>query len=321
MILHVSCWGNNLGRKVYKKLVKHLAVGGVLSLWWGLGTKSGTILAPMLFDDFILLTPQNDEESLMIVRIAEAAKIPLLVSAQPHGAKLELEPDILERLKKTNPLAKKVVIVEIPGPEIEAMLLAVGYEVIIIDHHRYDQLDRMKDESSLEQFLHYFSLDDDVLTDLGFDSTLVRGVGIIDRGFLWALRTEVKDEATRKRIRDFYRTLAMSLGKDRQAMESAAAEAWESREERSGVLILRTDRNDVSIRDAVSFLVADIYDQPPQIIVQEGRRRLFVQESDHVAKLFAEYGGFTFGRDRCWGIQATAERELPRIDEILAKVA
>lgn len=257
----------------------------------------------------------------MIVRIAGAARIPTLVSAQPHGARLEREPHVLERLKEVNPVARRVVIVEIPGPETEAMLEAAGYEVAIIDHHRYDQLDRMQDRSSLEQFLDTFGMNDDALVALGFDPVLVRGVGIIDRGFLWALRNEVTDIKARKRIRDFYRSLALSLGKDRQAMEEAAAEAWERREEREGVLIVRTDRNDVSIRDAVSFLVADAYDMPPQIIVIEGTRRFFVQESDHAASLFAEYGGFTFGRDRCWGVQSAPDRPLPMVEEILAKVA
>ncbi|MBI1908391.1 hypothetical protein HYS28_03170 [Candidatus Uhrbacteria bacterium] len=275
----------------------------------------------MPFSDFVLLTPKNDEESLMIVRIAEAAKIPMVVSAQPHGAKLEREPAVLDRLRKANPAARRVVIVEIPGPETEGVLREAGYDVAVIDHHRYTELDRMTDKSSLEQFLEMFGIDEAMLATLGFDPVLVRGVGIIDRGFLWALRNEIPDVETRKRIRDFYRSLALELGKDRARIEEAAQEAWEHREVRDGVVIVRTDRNDVSIRDAVSFLIADAYDAPPQSIVVEGTRRLFVQESDHAAALFQEYGGFTFGRDRCWGIQGTPEKPLPAVDEILAKVA
>lgn len=256
----------------------------------------------------------------MIVKIAAAAKIPTLVSAQPHGARLEQEQDLLARLRQANPIAKKVVIVEIPGPETEEFLRESGYDVAIIDHHRYDHLDRMQGESSLEQFLGMFDIDDDSLQTLGFEPALVRGVGIIDRGFLWALRNEVADVALRKKIRGFYRALNLELGKDRVQIEDAAREAWEKREVRSGVVIVKTEREDVSIRGAVSFLCADAYDAPPQVIVAEGSHRLSVQESDHAAALFAEYGGFMFGGDRCWGLQASTERPLPAIEEILPKI-
>lgn len=264
----------------------------------------------------ILLTPKNDEESLMICKIAEAAGIPTLVSAQPHGARLEKEKDLIDRLRAVSPSAKRVVIVEIPGPEIEAQLAGEGYEVVIIDHHRYNELNRMKDQSSLEQFLDLFGVTDALLEDLGFDPALVRGVGIIDRGFLWALRTEVPDTAVQKRIRDFYRALNAELGKDRAAIDAEAAAAWAKREVRDGIIIVRSTKKDVGIRDAISFLIADTYDTPQQAIVIEGDRRLFVQESPHAPALFAHFGGFTFGRDRCWGIQATEDAPLPTLEQI-----
>lgn len=273
------------------------------------------------YDKTLLITPKNDEESLMICKIAEAAGIPTLVSAQPHGARLEKEDGLLERIRAANPVATVVTIVEIPGPVVEDQLRAAGLQVAIIDHHRYDNLDRMKDESSLEQFLKVFGLSDTDLQDLGFDPALVRGVGIIDRGFLWALRNEVADKSEQKRMRDFYRSLNAELGKDRVVIESVAKEAWDNREVQNGVIIVRSTRKDVGIRDAVSFLIADMFDTPQQAIVIEGDRRLFVQESDHVHELFAEYGGFTFGRDRCWGVQASAERPLPPLADVLKRIA
>lgn len=275
----------------------------------------------MPYNDVIVVTPQNDEESRMIVKLASAAGIPLLVSAQPHGARLEKEPRLLERIRETNPRAREVFIVEIPGEQEEERLRAEGFSVHIIDHHRYDSLDRMKETSSLEQFLAAFAFTDDKITSLGFEPGLVRGVGMIDRGFLWALRNEVADPAEQKRVRDYYRSLTLELGKDRAAIEAAAQKAWDAREVRDGVIIVRSQDDGVGIRDAVSFLIADTFDAPQQVIVLEGERRMFVQESDAAPALFAEYGGFTFGRDRCWGIQTTPERPLPPLEDVLMKLA
>ncbi|HCC83370.1 TPA: hypothetical protein DEP96_00810 [Candidatus Uhrbacteria bacterium] len=275
----------------------------------------------MNYGNIVLLTPKNDEESLMIVKIAEAAGIPTLVSKQPHGAKLEREEDIVERVWATNPTVTKLVIVEIPGVETETSLRATGLEIEIIDHHRYSDLDRMQPTSSLEQFLAKFVITDEQLRELGFDPEMVRGVGIIDRGFLWALREEVQDRELAKRMRDFYRGLNLELGKEHKDIDEVASKAWAEREERPGVLIVKTEREDVPFRDAISFLTADHYDVPPQIVVVEGKRRMFVQESDYAVELFKIYGGFTFGCDRCWGVQAKPEKPLPELEEILGRIA
>src|SRR3989338_8262413 len=121
----------------------------------------------------ILITPANDPESLLISDIATALNIPILMSAQPHGARLEREPDLVVRIREANPHAKTLVIVEIPGPAIEEELEAAGFRVVIIDHHRYDGLDRMHQTSSLEQVLAFLKIDDDELRAHRFDPTLV----------------------------------------------------------------------------------------------------------------------------------------------------
>src|SRR5690348_4213283 len=104
----------------------------------------------------ILVCPKNDEESLQILKIAQAAGFPTVISAQPHGARLYNEPNLIARLKLADPDAQRVAIVEIPGVTVEDELKSIGYEVVIIDHHRYDDLDRMQHLSSLEQFLEVF---------------------------------------------------------------------------------------------------------------------------------------------------------------------
>ncbi len=253
----------------------------------------------------------------MICKIAAAAGIPTLVSEQPHGARLEREKDLVTRIRAANPDAVLVTIVEIPGPEVEENLRGEGFTVEIIDHHRYDNLDRMKDTSSLEQFLATFGLEDTDLVGLGFDPALVRGVGIIDRGFLWALRNEIADPIEQKRIRDYYRSLTLELGKDRALIEATAKDAWDAREVVNGIIVVRSTKKDVGIRDAISFIIADNFDTPQTAVIIEGDRRLFVQESDATPQLFATYGGFTFGRDRCWGIQSTPDKPLPKLEDIL----
>lgn len=272
------------------------------------------------YDETLLIVPKNDEESLMIYKIATAAGIPTLVSEQPHGARLEREKDLVARIRAANPHALLVTIVEIPGPEVEENLRGEGFTVEIIDHHRYDNLDRMRDASSLEQFLATFGLEDTDLLGLGFDPALVRGVGIIDRGFLWALRTEVPDKVEQKRIRDYYRSLTLELGKDRAAIEATAKAAWDAREVVDGIIVVWSTKKDVGIRDAISFLIADNFDTPQTAVIIEGDRRLFVQESDASADLFQAYGGFTFGRDRCWGIQATPEKPLPALQDVILEL-
>ncbi len=50
-----------------------------------------------------------------------------------------------------------VLIVEIPGPRKEAWIRQQDKELIIIDHHRYQDLDRSHPLSSLEQFTALFA--------------------------------------------------------------------------------------------------------------------------------------------------------------------
>ena len=55
------------------------------------------------FASTVLLSPKNDEESVLILKIAKAAGIPTVISPQAHGSKLELEKNLEERLRKANP--------------------------------------------------------------------------------------------------------------------------------------------------------------------------------------------------------------------------
>ncbi|MDP2631546.1 MAG: hypothetical protein Q8P30_02125 [Candidatus Uhrbacteria bacterium] len=265
----------------------------------------------------VLICPRNDEESLMILMIAEKLGLATVISGQPHGAKLDREKNLLARVMDENPEAQTLVIVELPGIGAEKELEEQGLNVIIIDHHRYDDLDRMRDKSSLEQFIDLFNVTDAMLSDFGFDSDMVRGVGVIDRGFLWELPKAGYNGEKRRKVIEYYRKLTLELGQDRRAREEEAAQvAWESREERDGVIIIHSDEDKSSIRDAISFIIAKEFEKPTPAIIIQGKRRMYVQDSDSAKDLHEKFGGFTFGHDRCWGI-LTDEEPLPNLDEVL----
>lgn len=270
--------------------------------------------------DFVLVCPKNDEESLQILKIAEALDIPMIVSDQPHGARLEKETGLADRIKQVNPKATEVVIVEIPGPEVEAQLEASGLKVTIIDHHQYDELDRSNEKSSLEQFLDVFGVDDVRLGELDFDAKMVRAVAAIDRGFVWELKNEPLTEQERKRALAYYRALTMELGPERREREEAAARAaWENRTQKAGVIVVESDDEQTSIRDALSFIVADTFGEPQVVLIKQGNRRLYVQDTDAAKKLHQAFGGFLFGGGRCWGI-LSEDGSLPPVDDVLAHV-
>lgn len=255
----------------------------------------------------------------MILKLAKAINLPVVISDQPHGAKLHREPNLSMRINRADESAKKIVIVEMPGEESEAELRAQGLEVVIIDHHRYDDLDRMQSKSSLEQFRELFALDDQAIIKLGFDPIVVNAVGLIDRGFIWELKKEGWAQENIERGIAGYRALAKELDADKFAQEEIDAEvAWREREERDGLVIIKLDDDMLSIREALSFIIAREYSAgPPTLVILQGERRIYVQDSDRAKALFDHFGGFTFGQDRCWGMLATVDRPLPLLDEVL----
>ena len=280
----------------------------------------------------VLICPKNDEESLLIVAIAEALGIPTVLSKQPHGARLDREKKLVERIRKALSAANaspamgrmggdkriEVAIVEIPGPAAEEDLRKQGFKVKIIDHHRYDDVSRMKKKSSLEQFLDFFKIDDRVLSQLGFPPKMVRAVGAIDRGFIWELENEPLTKAERKLALKFYQVLAHQARGNRQEKEEKAARtAWDAREKVRGVWVVRSKDDRISVRDALSYIVAEEIGKPTTLVIFQGKRRVYAQETPRAKKLYEKFGGFTFGRDRCWGILAEGNGVLPSLDEIL----
>lgn len=265
----------------------------------------------------ILICPQNDVESCEIVKIAEAFSIPTILSEQPHGATLDMELDLIGRIREANPIAHDIVIVEMPSPATEDTLRELGFAVHIVDHHRYEAYDRMRPESSLEQFRALYGIDDIALSTMGFDPVLVRGVGLIDRGFVWELTKERVSDADRKRMLAYYREVTSTLSVNRKDEEAEAKKVWKQRRRDGDVIVVHSDSADLSIRDAISFLVAEEYTAPPVVLIYQPNRVVYMQDTPTALTLQKTFGGFTFGQNTCWGCPLK-DGELPNVEEVLA---
>lgn len=248
----------------------------------------------------VVIVPQNDPESLLIGELCQAFGILVLFSDQPHGAVLGAEPDVVARMKATYGQAKHIVIIEIPGIAEEKELEELGYEVSIIDHHRYDGLDRMKPKSSLEQFLDFFEMSDEDLARAGFSPLLVRGVGVIDRSFVWGLSAYSQEE--RNQVIDYYQSFLIRLeGEGRVRTEELARQALAGARESNGYLVVKNPKPGARIRDPLSFEIARRYSEPVPTILYDNEV-IYVQESPKAKELYDTFGGFMYGgEERCWG--------------------
>jgi hypothetical protein len=250
---------------------------------------------------FLLAIPANDAEAVMILRLAKAFGLPVIISSQPHGASLDKEPQIIEKIKKSG--AKKIVIVEMPGLKTEKQLAALGFRIKIIDHHNYLGLNRKKKLSSLEQFLKMFKISDQKIKVLGFVPRLVRGIGIFDRGFIWALQKEGYSKTEVKKVLLFRQKLMRPFvdSVEEKKYKRAARAVWQQREKWQDFFIVR-DNTKKGLRPYLSLLVALEIGRPtPLIVVEHGRNIIYVQETNLAKKLFKKFGGFTFGEKGNWG--------------------
>lgn len=256
----------------------------------------------------ILIVPPNDAEAILIAQIALALNIPTIQSKQTHGASLDKGHDYTKEIKAGK--YQRVVVVEMPGPKMETRIRRMGVDFQIIDHHHYVNLERACDPktgkllpSSLEQFLKLFRVSDVQLTKLGFDPVLVRGIGVMDRGFIWALQEEGRSKKEIDRVLAYHDQLIGQIQnpKTEARKNRAAASAWKRRQKWNGYFVVETRAN-LQLRPRLSRIVALELKKPtPLIIIERARKLIYVQESDHAMRLFRTFGGFTFGGDRNWG--------------------
>ena len=274
----------------------------------------------------VLVTVDNDPESRTILRLAEKAGISFVKSDQPHGARLDREEDVVQKVLAFN--KGQVWIVEMPGPQTEDELRQSGQQVQIIDHHTYPGLDRVRDpltgqrqKSSLEQFLHTARVSDQELTEWGFDPKVVRGLGILDDRFVQGLRDEGYSKDEINRVLDAREQLRMELDPDLEAIRTAAKKDWQKRREEAGYTIVESDA-DKDIRAEIATLtIYDDVDTKPIIISSMGGDKIYVQNIDPglVQKLKEKIPGntFSFGAGRCWGIDFKGQAKTTEVNDIL----
>lgn len=281
----------------------------------------------------LLIVPNNDAEAAMIIRLAKKMRLSLLVSSQPHGARLEKEPCLLSRVKAAG--QPRVVVVEMPGPVIEKKLQRAVKEFIWIDHHQYDFLDRAHDAvtgkarpSSLEQFLAFFKVTDAELRTWGYVPKIAKGVGVSDRAFIWGLQKEKYTSAEIKKVTDLVGRLEQTNVRQpgvppRACVVALARKAWASRVRWNGFFVVHSSSK-FGIRGELSGILAQKYGKPtPVILVERGENRLYVQESPLAVQLFKKLGGFTFGGIHNWGYdntQSKPRRGLKDVQEALLEL-
>jgi len=255
-----------------------------------------------------LLVPLNDPEAVLIAMLAKAFGIPLIESRQPHGASLDQEPEIVKKIQAAG--WKRVRIVEMPGLKTEATLRRRGTEVEVIDHHAYGNLDRSRHAktrkslpSSLEQFLTRFRITDARLCARGFDPKFVRGIGIMDRGFVWALQEEGYSASDIREVLRYRDQLMRPYTDPREETKErgAADRAWKQRKMWKGFLVVTTG-SVYGIRWRISERIASHLKHPVPLMLWAPKRGvIYVQESAFSERLFQKFGGFTFGTKRNWG--------------------
>ncbi len=244
----------------------------------------------------------------MIKILAEKMGLSTIISHQLHGATLDGgKHDYAQQVIDGG--YKRVVIIEMPGERAEAQLREAGVEVKIIDHHHYTGLDRAHGSdgemlmSSLEQFLQLFKITDEQLKSWKLRPKLVHGVGIQDRGYIWALLENGYSKKEAMAVMDYTDELTAHLRNPKteaRKLERARA-CWEKRKKWREFYVVIT-RSNLQLRPRLSRIVAMELGKPTSlIIVEQGRGLIYVQESPYALELFHRFGGFTFGVDRNWG--------------------
>lgn len=283
----------------------------------------------MTYQNSVLIVPPNDAEAVMIQQLAEKLQLPTIISHQLHGASLDKGHDYVQEVKDGG--YKTAYIVEMPGLQSEQALREAGVEIVLIDHHHYTGIDRAHGPdgdmlpSSLEQFLSLFEITDDQLSSWELNPRLVRGIGIQDRGYIWALYAEGYSKEEAAAVMDYADTLTAHLHnpETEERKKQLAHEAWEAREQWNEFFVVTT-HEDLQLRPRLSRIVAEELGKPTAlIIVEHGRGLIYVQESDYAMGLFEHFGGFTFGLDRNWGHkqeQGEAEITLEDVQRVIMEL-
>lgn len=274
----------------------------------------------------LLVCPDNDAESHTIIELAKKAGIAVMVSDQPHGAKLDQEGDLAERVLSFG--KQEVWIVEIPGIEEEEALRRQGLAVKVIDHHTYEDLDRLADEetgepkpSSLEQFLEKARISDDEMVSWGLKPKIVRGVGIMDAQYARGLREAGYTQEEINEVLEIKQAYHREANPEYEAIQHAAEEAWENSTQRGDYIVLVSDAG-TRVRGAIAEMsIRKSLDTQPLVISVKNGERISVQNVDAevIEKLNESFrdGTYTFGSGRCWGVNNAKRETAVVLEEIM----
>lgn len=277
----------------------------------------------------VLVCPNNDTESHLILALAAHLNLCVIQSDQPHGAKLDREPHLISKIKTINP--DEVWIVEIPGPSVESALRYFGFSVKIIDHHTYGSLDRAHDESgtllpsSLEQFLALTQISDQELSEWGFDPVVVRGIGIMDACFVQGLRDADYSLDEIRRVLEYGRENARGSFDRFDEAEAEALRVWNERKQQDGFWILQS-HHELPLRGPISYrMIYEGCDTDPFILQHRCGNKIAVQNvspelATHLLRHFSDALPYAFGTKRNVGIDNTKRGTNYTIEDVLTAI-
>lgn len=262
-------------------------------------------------DDVLLITIDNDAEGRMIYAIATKAGMKVYRSAQRHGATLDEETGIVEFAQTID--LPYIWTVELPGEKTEERLRSCGFELTIIDHHTYRDLDRVHDatgtrlQSSLEQFLALAEITESDLRQWGFDPVFVYGIGIMDDRYVQGLRKSGYNKHLIENVLEYREELERQIDPFYKERMEAAEFAWNRRINHQGFIIFVSD-SQLSVSRLVSTIaIRHNVESKPSIIFCRGGKQLFVLNilSEQIKKLNRAFPGrytWTYGAGHCWGL-------------------
>ena len=219
----------------------------------------------------LFVLPANDGEAVRAGQILQALPAPHMhISQQRWGAVLDKEMPALRA--KLTPAIKTVCVVEMPGQELDATgqlcseqeLQARGLQVDIIDHHRYDWIDRTHPLSSLEQLCAKINWQ---LSEFDLH------IAINDRAWIAGLLAHGLTLAQIRAVRDFD-LQAQGHKADKIAAHTQAAQRWLEAgnvQAQAGVYVLTKSR----INSAILSQELALRHKDGLVNIFEGRKRKF----------------------------------------------
>ena len=199
----------------------------------------------------------------------------------------------------------------------------------IIDHHTYGTLDRLNDphsrlrnKSSLEQFLDEAGITDEELREWGYEPKVVRGLGIFDDRFAQGLRDEGYASQEIAAVIALSTGFSSEMNPSFEEIAKAAEEDWKNRELWRGYVVVRSDFR-LDVRGAIShIMIREGVDARPHIISSCSGKKIFVQQVDPSVVERLQHGippenTFTYGAGRCWGYDAKMGPVTVKLDQVL----